>query len=414
IIFCAENAAVVLLRVTGVQWYKPHYRSPLYPWMQGFGIISGLVLLYELGMIVVPAITSIGLLGTLLFVGFGRYRVARQGVIRLYGRRVTLLLRSSLVRSDKRHPPRSESTSVHTYFSPAEFESTTVDDSDEDHAAVVVPLFGKERSPEMLVEVGAALADGEKVEVVHVTELPEQTVLTALSDDDIVVESLHRRIQTMASREQFTAEFEAVVTHDLIKTVSDINTRTHANWLVIEWKGSSTHGVFFHNPVGWLISNLTCNLALLKDAGVRYIRRILVFCEPGPDERLVASTADHLATIYQAELTFVGVLSEDHQTQERENLESYLQDVKQRCDSNSESVVLIGNDRIRTIVNISAGFDLLVAGSPRRPNLKERLKSSLFGIRTDELTARSACSVLRLRTPRPQSYPESTYTGKVL
>ena len=39
--FIAVNACVIVLRETGVQWYKPTYKSPLYPLTQIFGIIGG-------------------------------------------------------------------------------------------------------------------------------------------------------------------------------------------------------------------------------------------------------------------------------------------------------------------------------------------------------------------------------------
>ena len=39
--FIAVNACVIVLRETGVQWYKPTYKSPLCPLTQIFGIIGG-------------------------------------------------------------------------------------------------------------------------------------------------------------------------------------------------------------------------------------------------------------------------------------------------------------------------------------------------------------------------------------
>ena len=38
--FIAVNACVIVLRETGVQWYKPTYKSPLYPLTQIFGIMG--------------------------------------------------------------------------------------------------------------------------------------------------------------------------------------------------------------------------------------------------------------------------------------------------------------------------------------------------------------------------------------
>ena len=55
-------------------------------------------------------------------------------------------------------------------------------------AQVIVSLFGKERSPEMLIEMGAALADGNRLEVAHLTEVPEQTDLRDFAEEPMGLE----------------------------------------------------------------------------------------------------------------------------------------------------------------------------------------------------------------------------------
>ena len=44
--FILVNLSVIILRETSAQWYRPTYHSPLYPYMQIFGIISGIILLH--------------------------------------------------------------------------------------------------------------------------------------------------------------------------------------------------------------------------------------------------------------------------------------------------------------------------------------------------------------------------------
>ena len=57
VIFMAVNVAVIALRESRVAWYTPTYRSPLYPWVQIFGIIAEGVLLMTMG--VGPAIALV-------------------------------------------------------------------------------------------------------------------------------------------------------------------------------------------------------------------------------------------------------------------------------------------------------------------------------------------------------------------
>ena len=64
--FISVNMSVIILRETSAQWYKPKYKSPLYPWIQIFGIITGFFLLFYLGIVPLLAIGAIFLLGAII------------------------------------------------------------------------------------------------------------------------------------------------------------------------------------------------------------------------------------------------------------------------------------------------------------------------------------------------------------
>jgi len=69
--FIAVNVCVIVLRETAVQWYRPTYKSPLYPYIQLFGILSGLVLLFYLGWMPILVLLLIGLIGTAIYYSYG-------------------------------------------------------------------------------------------------------------------------------------------------------------------------------------------------------------------------------------------------------------------------------------------------------------------------------------------------------
>ncbi len=78
-IFMLINSTVIVLRrlPDGETWYTPSFKSPMYPYMQIFGIISGMVLLVLMGSsALVGASAAIGL-GTLLYFSYARKQVER-------------------------------------------------------------------------------------------------------------------------------------------------------------------------------------------------------------------------------------------------------------------------------------------------------------------------------------------------
>jgi amino acid transporter/mannitol/fructose-specific phosphotransferase system IIA component (Ntr-type)/nucleotide-binding universal stress UspA family protein len=381
--FTASNAAVILLRETSTSWYRPPYRSPFYPWTQIIGILLGLVLLVMLGWLSLIAITAVGVPGGLLFVLYGRNRTDRTSIFRKLGPRQELLIPDA--------------------------GGLEVNDALPDTAAVVVSIFGHERSPETLVEVGASIAMGRRLEVLYVTEIPEQTILGAMLEDDIVASSLKRRVKTMSERDRVDAEFNAVVSRDVLQTVTDATASMGCEWLVTEWPERGGLSFTRFNPLGWLVNHLPCNLALFKDAGIHKIRKILVLAEPGPDDVLVSTTADHLAESYAASLTFGCYVKSNETDQGVDEQVAYYAQLRDLCISPSDTIVMRGSDEIEAYRDLSPGFDLLVMGGSREHGF---LKTQ-FGGHRDKLASQVACSVLRLRTPREQTHQAFDYRKAV-
>ena len=329
------------------------------------------------------AVGGIILLGGLLFFSYGRKRTERRGELGKLGVRQDLLLE------------RPE-------------ETPSFLDAKDGAAEVVVALFGHERSPEMLVQIGVCLSEGQLVEVVHLTALPEQTLLFADLEDNLAVNSVRRRTKAMADIEGIDLHFDAVVSHDNSATLHRISQRLHCRWLVLEWRGFK-----FYNPLGWLMNHLSCNLALFKDAGIRYIRKILVYTEPGPHDALVASTADHIASRYGASLSFVCVLEDEEGSPFGHPQVDYIDQLKQLCRAQTETIILHGKSDLEVLPALTVHYDLLVLDTAAQ----HPLKSMVLRTRKDRIAEHSACSVLLLRTPRTSTnaaFDPSTVSASAL
>jgi mannitol/fructose-specific phosphotransferase system IIA component (Ntr-type)/nucleotide-binding universal stress UspA family protein len=153
------------------------------------------------------------------------------------------------------------------------------------------------------------------------------------------------------------------------------------------------------NPLGWLASHVSCNLAIFHDAGVRFIRRILVHVEPGPHDSLVVDTADHLARVHGAELVFARFVPQDAALTAAQSAADYLDQVRQLSAVESQTLLLKGHEEMQTIAKQTAAFELLVIGA-RPLSLRDRF----FGSARDRLTERAACSVLRVQTPQSRTH----------
>ncbi|MCK5443439.1 MAG: amino acid permease [Maribacter sp.] len=378
--FISVNACVIVLRETSAQWYKPPYRSPLYPYMQIFGILSGIVLLVFLGLMSFLAILTIVILGFGVYFKYG-IKTARTGILRRYGHRPALFLFYKRMNKERQANNSQENIST-----------SILDGNLISNAGVVVPLLGNETSPEMLVEIGAALNSKDKLQTVNITEVPNQTFLEAIPMKTPKVNSLDRRISRLAHSKNIEVDFESIVTHNVSDTIRELSNQTHCDWLVVGWNGRARNGILISNPIGWLLAHINSNFALFKDNGVRYISNILLALRPGQNNKDFIESADRISQFYKASFSLLRIVPEDISEENYQQTEKTSYQLLQTSKSECDVIILKSNNAIETISKLSAGYDLLILGTPQKDNWIR----VLFGTGRDKFAEKSACSVLRL------------------
>lgn len=367
LIYMIENVAVVVLRETRTQWYKPSYKSPFYPWVQAFGILSGVYLLSQMQELAIFAIALIAIPGATLFFFYSRKKTTRKGVIGIRGRRTDLI--------------QQDVTS--------EFENPFYSNEISRDAKVIVSIFGKERSAEMLIEMGLAICDKSELEVLHISEVPEQTNLLDVVEETAALRSLRRRVLAMVSETGESVHFDRVVSHDISRTIFEVSQRLHCKWLMIEWRGRNRGALTFDNPIGWLKSHLHCNLAIFRDTGIRYIRKIMVLVSVDRNDPLVLETAEHLARVNKAQVTLVRFALDTADIEKVRYEKSYLDSLKGKLKVITHTKVLVGKNEIKTLLAETVEFDLFVLGSADHTFIR-----TIVGSFDDKLIAGAACSVL--------------------
>lgn len=365
-IYMLENICVIVLRETRPQWYKPGYKAPLYPVLQGLGVISSILLLIAMGSMSLIALFSICVPGVIFYFSYARNKTNRRGVIGIKGKRHDLIEENIFAR--------------HTDFYNIGRKSQ-----------VVVALFGKERSPDMLVEMGVALADVGDIEVTSLIEVPEQIALQDVMDEPAEIRSLKRRVKAMGQDKEREIFFDPIVTHDLSKSIYDISQCVHCDWLLLEWRGKNRGALTIHDPIGWLKSHLHCKIGFFKDAGIRYIKSIMVVVNDDSNDKLVLDTAEHFSHVHKAGITLVEWINDESQ---REKAMSDLEMISECISMPVKTKIIIGGDEIRSICEETTEHELLVFGSQ-----DHSFKESVFGNYDNKLISKASCSVMAVHSP---------------
>ena len=374
LMFVSVNLAVIVFRETNAQWYRPKYKSPLYPFVQVFGILSGLFLLAFLGSQALLSVLAVIIIGFFVFLAYGR-KTNRSGLLSNYG------IFSFLFRG------RRAGTSETGLDQEEVIESIYSSDSQ-----IVVPLLGDETSPEMIVEVASSINPKESVNAINIIEAPDQTFLEDVNLISPKDESVERRILSLRESKDTKVTFESLPTHDVVNTIKNITSVQKCEWLVMGWGGRENTGIMVRNPVGWVIKNINSNLALFKDNGVRNISKVVLAVRPGREGNKFIQVADNICKYYGAGLTLLNVIGKDKKKSVETKLHNKNNSLLKGLSREESSVVIRSNDVVGVISEVSASYDLLIIGSQE----KSAWYNVLLGLKSDRFVKNSVCSVLRL------------------
>ncbi|MHC4393728.1 MAG: amino acid permease, partial [Planctomycetota bacterium] len=81
IIFMMLHVAVLVMRESRIDGYEPGFRSPLYPWVQVFGILSPMFLIAEMGWTPVLFCLCVAIASVVWFLQYARPKVQRRGAL---------------------------------------------------------------------------------------------------------------------------------------------------------------------------------------------------------------------------------------------------------------------------------------------------------------------------------------------
>ena len=374
LMFISVNLAVIVLRETNAQWYNPSYKSPFYPYVQVFGVISGVVLLAYLGLLPLLSVLGVFVFGFITFLFYGR-KTNRKGVFSSYD------IFSFLFRSGK--------GSVEEY-------KTDVGSGEENvvnkNAEIVVPLLGDETSPETLVEIASSIKDGVKLNAINLIEAPNQTFLEAVNTHSPRSESIKRRILNIKPLNKTSLTYETVSTHNVSNSIENITGQRKCKWLVMGWEGRARSGILIGNPIGWLLRNVNSSFALYKDNGVRSFEKVVLALRPGRQNKAFIKVAENICAFYGAELTLLNIVPLGAPQDSINKVSDSSSKLISKTKCNSSLLVLESDSPLETITEQSANFDLLILGTPEKDNWL----NVLFGGGRDKFVHNSVCSVLRL------------------
>lgn len=406
--YAALNVGCVVLRASGPDWYRPSFRTPLYPWAQVFAAASCLAIILYSGLFAQVAVVALIVLSLAWYALWGRRRVEIDHALpELRGRWADLKLRAFF-------KPAAAFEEAAAAEEPAERELDA-----EEPRRVVVALANPEHEADLLGMgrlIAAGAEEGGQVMGIHLVRVPIQTPLTEAEGrfrERRVIEQTIEAAgdeagESAASSEARTpvarTEVEAVtdVAHDVFASLVSETHRRRADLLLMGWQGGFTRGRIRQTPVQRVMAGVRSDIAVLKDRGLEDLGSVLLPWGGGPHARLGLEVAARVARTTGAEIHVLRVVKPD--------VEPAEEAARLR-----ESVATIVGEQPRFRFHVRSASDVTdgIEGwlEEHRPQLliigasaESRIRNVLFGSIPDRMADRAQCSVLMVRRYLPEHW----------
>ncbi len=372
-VFCLVNLALVALRESGARWYRPSFRTPLYPWLPLSGVGIGVLLLAYMGSTAVIAVVAATLGGTLWYFAYARARSKRGSVVsHVWAERA---------RVETEH-----------------FEAEEAEPAALTQSRVITPVFDNQPAPIRLVHLAAAFVDeGALLEVMRVEEVPDQTALGAMLGSDSDLRALEEEAREAAGHLHVALAFHDLLTHNAKQALFHRAKATRADWIVAPWPVGRNLAAWIRHPLAWWADDPPCDHAQFLDRGQDPLRRILVLVQPGPYDTLLVHVADRLARSTGGEVTLFSAANP------ADAYQAYHRELARLCEVPVHSEVhdVDADQLVSFVTGLTPLFDLLIMGAETERGLDALTKDS----RVDRIAAGAASSVLRIKAPRHRVYP---------
>ncbi|MFC7114193.1 APC family permease [Natronoarchaeum sp. GCM10025703] len=84
LVFSLENVSVIVFREAGVDFYNPEFRSPGYPVLQILGVVGGVILIIQMGLLSIIGAIGIVVGSVVWYLAYARSRTDRTGALATY------------------------------------------------------------------------------------------------------------------------------------------------------------------------------------------------------------------------------------------------------------------------------------------------------------------------------------------
>ncbi|MFC6721614.1 amino acid permease [Halobacteriaceae archaeon SHR40] len=392
IVFILVNVALIGFREGAVDGYDPVFTSPLYPWMQIFGIVSGLLVLTQVGLVPFAGAAFITAVSIAYFYLYVRPRTHREGAARTGVRKnvgETALKRTTDLFAERR---RYDTLVAVTDDTPTETSaqmlSLAVEFSESRRGDITVGTF-KQVPPRTFTAGDTTSPRIDPPEwAVNVTTSP-----VGIDDDNLsdggVQESLD---DTAGAGALSNVTFRETKTEDAGRAVVEYASFHEEDFIMLERRVEELYEPYRGGLNKYVLKNAPCAVLLVEDRGFDGADEIAVATNSGTYDPVKLLVANEIAEGTGATLTLLQTVPADASDERRAIVQEYHDNLRRILTVDADSRVLETDDRVEGLSRFAESADLLVTTTQRRG-----LQGAVFGRPGDRLVDSVDCTAVMVQ-----------------
>ncbi|MFU8869833.1 amino acid permease [Natronococcus sp.] len=362
LVYILVCGALIAFRERDLEWYDPEFYTPGYPWVQLFGIASGVFIISRMELL--PIVGSIGIVigGFVWYKLYAEERVQREGVAKGLARR--------------------EAGRQFVRDTEAQLER-------EDRYEVLIPIRRDvtREQEDALIQMAAPIVRrrGGRIRVVRFDEVPDQVPLDTAADElssaDVEFET---RTDDLVRYLEVPVEVGEIVSHDTRHAVVNFADRTGADLILARERATTRLDTLFGRDADWIMEHAPCDVVFVQHERRGGIDEIAVVTDRSPfNDPLKVELADAMADTLGASVRFLFAVDEDAPDELLETIDEYHAELDALCTVPVESTIVRTDDEIEGLSRELESADLVMLSTVTH----RRLPDLFVEQRSDRLAA---------------------------
>ncbi len=392
IVFILVNLALIGFREGAIEDYDPAFTSPLYPWMQLFGMASGFAVLTQVGTVPLAGAAFITVVSMVYFYVYVRPRTDREGAARRQVRQnvgeTAIEQTEKLFEESQRYDTLVATTDETSVATKRDMLRIGSDLSGLREGSVTVGDFHE--VPHRAFTAGDTVAKRTDPPS-WAAELFETTLAPRTTDGGI---ELSRAPPETALSE---VTFKRITTEEVGPAIVEYAAFEDESFIILERNVEELHELYGEGLNEHVLKNAPCGVLLVEDRGFEDINEIAVATSSGVYDPVKLLVADAIAEETGAELSLLQTLPADATDERRQVVQKYHDDLRRVLTVPTDSRIIENDDRIAGLARFANAADLLVTTTERRG-----IRGAVFGRPGDRLVDSVDCTAIMVQPPDQQ------------